>query len=91
MYYDYYDASDIYKFILVQSKFDELSESSSGYSFNYKIRDLASLTKEIFVSSLREKDLSPPKNFRLLKLLKHNQVYLFLVHSFVHVVYAQYF
>ena len=75
MYYDYYDASDIYKFILVQSKFDELSESSSGYSFKYKIRDIASLTKEIFVSSLREKDLSPPKNFRLLRLLKHNQVY----------------
>jgi len=75
MYYDYYDANNINDFILVQSKFDELLESSNGYSFNYKIRNNAPEQKEIFVSSLKQIDLSPPKNFRLLKLLKHNYVY----------------
>ena len=76
MYYDLYDIrSPFSELILLQIKFDELTEDSSGYKINYKVKGGASLAYTLTPSSLKSIDLTPPKNFKLLYLLKQNTVY----------------
>ena len=71
MYFDLYGST--HEMILLQIKFDELIYSSS-YQFNYKTIT-GEKTYDLKLSALKQLDLLPPKNFKLLFLPGINKAY----------------
>jgi hypothetical protein len=75
MYFDFYEANNIKKYILLQIKFDKLFEDSNTYKIMYKTIESQEQSKELKVSSLKDIDFSPPQNLKFLHLLPQNTAY----------------
>ena len=76
MYFDFNDAfDDTNKRLLLSINFNELKFAANLYQFDYNnINGLQTYTLK--VSSLKETDLSPPKNFKLFVLPSKNEAYI---------------
>ena len=76
MYFDFNDAfTNTNDKLLLSIKFDELKTQANTYQIEYKNRDGAQ-TYQLTVSSLKEIDLTPPKNFKLFLLPETNKAYI---------------